>query len=330
MLEAAHIRTIFIPELMRDVDSGSDLKATKALFILFRKERPHVVHLNSSKAAGLGSFAGRLVRVPHIIFTAHGWPFWEDRSRMRKLMIKILSFLTVLFSHKTICISEHDKNTIAHIPFIKNKVIVIHNGVPKIDYLGRTASRSAFFSSEIQAQHLGDTWMITNAELHPNKNLMFAIDVVRRHNATHTTKIFYVIMGDGEQYKEIPQYIHDQNLGVNIKLLGFVPNARRYMRGFDVFFLPSKKEGLPYVILEAGQAGLAVIASNVGGIPEIIEHNESGLLINPNNFKETSKEIRTLIESPATRTYFGDNLKKVVEAEFRLEIMLKKTIQLYT
>jgi len=88
-LAEKNIRTIRLPELGRDINLGGDWSVFWSLYRIFRRERPDIIHLNSSKIGGLGSLAGRLAGVKKIIFTGHGWPFNEKRPWLQK---KIISF----------------------------------------------------------------------------------------------------------------------------------------------------------------------------------------------------------------------------------------------
>ena len=86
-LQAEGIRTIFLPSFARDVSLFREWHAVIALVDLIKKERPQVLHLNSSKAGGLGALAGRIAGVPHIVFTAHGWAHREPVSALKRLII---------------------------------------------------------------------------------------------------------------------------------------------------------------------------------------------------------------------------------------------------
>lgn len=329
MLADAGVRTITIPELARDINIKIEIQAFFVLIELFKRERSDVVHLNSSKVGGLGALAARIARVPRIIFTAHGWPFWEPRSILARSFIFFLSYLTVLLSHRTICISDHDTHAITRLPFTRHKVRIMHNGLSPIDFFSRDESRKQLFSESAGVVHAQDVWVVSNAELHPNKNLFIGIDAVAAHNATHNTKIIYGIMGTGELQAPIEQYIRVHNLGEHVKLLGFVPDGRRYLRAFDIFFLPSKKEGVPYVILEAGAAELPVVASNVGGIPEVVTDGESGYLRASDDILGFTEALGTLAGDPSLREQMGKALEGKIASDFSLTSMLEQTIRLY-
>jgi len=116
---------------------------------------------------------------------------------------------------------------------------------------------------------------------------------------------------------------------IKLNIISNVPNASKYLKNFDIFVLPSLKEGLPYVILEAGLAGLPVIASNVGGIPEIIENEKEGLLVSPAKPEELSVAIKKLIEDKTLRENLAKNLHEKIKKKFSLEKMLKETIFQY-
>ncbi len=328
-IEAMGIRTIFINSFMRDISLAREWRALFELITLFKSEHPDVVHLNSSKAGGLGALAARIAGIRRIIFTAHGWPFWEDRNPVARSIIFLLSYATVLLSHATICISEHDRRTMANMPFAKRKLYVIHNGIPSIAFLSRDEARAKLLSPEEIAAHKDDVWIISNGELHPNKNYFIGIDAVARHNKTSEKKIFYSIMGSGELKETIGAYIREKHLEGTVRLLGFVSDGRTYLHGFDLFFLPSKKEGIPYVILEAGMARLPVVASDAGGIPEVIEDGVSGLLRKPDDVAGFAETFSRTAADPEKSYEMSALLHKRVADDFSIETMIKKTTELY-
>ena len=113
----------------RDVNIFKDIKAFFRLISILREKRPDILHINSSKIGGLGALAGRITRIPKIIFTTHGWAFNENRSLFSKILTKCLHWITIILSHKTISVSEALKNQMENWPFIIDKITVIHNGI---------------------------------------------------------------------------------------------------------------------------------------------------------------------------------------------------------
>lgn len=321
-LALARVRTILLPSLARDISLLRDVMSFFALWRLFLVERPDVVHLNSAKASGIGALAARLAGVPNIIFTAHGWAFNEDRSLFSRMLIKFLSWLTVVFSHKTIAVSEAVHDDTKNWPFIKNKIVTIHNGIESVTFLSREAARA-------KLQLPPDAFIVgTIAELHHNKGLTYAIEAIAKLLEKHPN-IYYAILGDGEEKECLNALVEAQGLHGRVLLPGFVKDASHYLKAFDCFVLPSVKEGLPYVILEAGLAELPVIATSIGGIPEVIFDQKTGFLVPARNVGALVDAVNELITFPTLRTDFGNALHEKVRRDFSLGQMVADTVKLY-
>ena len=256
--------------LGRDISISKDVKSFLELYQLFKKVRPDIVHLNSSKAGGVGALAARAVGIKKIIFTAHGLPWDESRNIVSKLLIYLVSQLTFLLCHKVITISKHHH---ARVP----QSTLIYNGIGPMAFGSGEKIRKAF--------PIGVKITGTVGELTHNKNQRVLIE-----QAKQNPEMYVAIVGDGELRAYLENRIKEYGLESRVKLFGFMP-ASEALHGFDVFALPSLKEGLPYVLLEAKLAGLPIVANRVGGVGEILD----------------SKSLE----------------------EFSLKQMLKKTITLY-
>jgi len=322
------IRVLPIPSLARDVNTASDLSAFFELLSIFRNERPDVVHLNSAKAGGVGALAARLARVPKIIFTAHGWAFNEERSRLQHFIIKFFSWITVLLSHKTIAVSDAVKNDARNWPLIGNKIIVIKNGIKEPEFYTKDGAREKLFALA-DTQLTPDAFIIgTIAELHKSKGLQYAIEAFAKL-AQKDEGMRYFILGGGDEKERLDGLVKHYGLQGRVFLVGFVEDAARFLMAFDVFILPSTTEALGLVLLEAGHAGLPVVASNVGGIPEIIEDGKTGILVQPRDSKGLAEAIKKIIDSPTMRTSLGTALHKKVLDDFLSEKALSITLALY-
>ncbi|MCX6787327.1 MAG: glycosyltransferase [Candidatus Kaiserbacteria bacterium] len=257
-LHRAGITTHPILSLQRDISLGADVKSFFELVRLFRIEKPDIVHLNSSKAAGIGALAARFAGIHKIIFTAHGWPFWEPRNPLSRALIYFFSWITALLSHKIIVISDYDLCVARRMPFIEHKVTRIHNGIdPHMAFGSGEKIRNAFPPGAVITGTIG--------ELNRNKNQQALIE-----QAKNNPDMFVAIVGEGENRRMLEEQIKKYNLSDRVKLFGFIP-AREVLLSFDVFALPSLKEGLPYVLLEAKLAGLPIMANRVGGVGEILD-----------------------------------------------------------
>jgi glycosyltransferase involved in cell wall biosynthesis len=241
----------------RDVSAAADWRTLLELYRLFTHERPDIVHLNSSKMITLGALAARAARVPRIISTVHGWAFNEARPGWQKALIKTLHWCGVLLSHQTIVVSNFDLAQARHWPLTQGKLSCIHNG---IDLHMAFGSGDVIRSAFPRGAHITGTV----GELTKNKNQIALVEQAKKDPA-----LYVAIVGEGELRPMLEQKIQEYSLVDRVRLFGFMP-ASDVLKGFDTFALPSQKEGLPYVLLEAKAAGLPITATPVGGISEIL------------------------------------------------------------
>lgn len=327
-LSRENIPVFHIHSFVRDIHFMSEVRALFELFTLLRTYRPDVVHVNSSKAGGTGAFVARLAGVPHIIFTAHGWPFFEKRSLPIRGLIWFFSYLTVLLSHRTIVVSEHDQ-THAHMWGLAKKITCIRIGIPPIPFESRDDARHTLFDETTIKAKEDALWLVGTGELTHNKNTAFLVQALAQLTSHDKNRVFLTLIGDGELRQSLATQIKKLGLQDHIHFLGFVPEARLFLTAFDVFLIPSLKEGMPYGLLEAGSSGLACIGSNVGGIPEVILHEHTGLLIDPHDPATLTQALTTLIHDGEKRRAYGTALQTRVRTQFSFSNMRDETIALY-
>jgi len=324
-LNGSGIEVMTINELGRDVNFVKDLKVVWKIWRALLKIKPDIVHLNSSKIGAVGSLAARLAFVPKIIFTAHGWAFNEDRSPFQKTLIAFIAWLTLIFSHKTIAVSESIKKQIVYFPFIKNKIVVIPLGIAPVDYFIKGEAKQKLLGS---IPDKGTCIIGSVGELHPIKGQGYAIEAIASL-ISKGKKIKYIICGEGAYRPVLEKKIADLNMKENVILAGNIPEAARYLKAFDIFLFPSLSEASGYAALEAGMAGLPVIASAVGGVPEIIDDMISGILIQPKKPNELVAAVELLLDKPELQTKYGSALREKVAKEFSMEKMIESTEEMY-
>ncbi len=324
ILDKAGVRTIFLKSLTRDIYFCSEIFGFLEILKTLWREQPDILHLNSSKAAGIGAFWGRLLGIKKIIYTVHGWPFNEQRNFMTKAIIYFFSWLTVLFSHEIISISQSDFEQGKKMWELKDKMSLIHNGVKDEPLRNRDGARLEL-SKICQAQFdQSDIIGGTIAELHPNKGLDILIKAISQ--AKNNFK--YVIIGDGGEKADLQEMIRTKNLVSKVFLAGFIPAAATYLPAFDFFVLPSLKEGLPYVLLEAGLAGLSAVGSDIPGIRDILADTGNPLFLVGDSGK-LAGYLDGLAGDKKVRAALGLKLKDRVSQKFAFTATLVETIKIY-
>lgn len=327
-LEKAHIPIHQIDGAARDVSFLMEIKVLINLYKIIKKVGPDIVHLNSSKMGGLGAIAARLAGVKKIIFTNHGWAFKEPRPHWQTSLIKFLSWITIISCHLVIVLSEKERLFVRSWPFASKKLRVIPNGLLAFEILPRDKALTELVGVEMVEKIKTEKIRVvgTIAELTKNKGLIYAIEGMALLNDART---IFIIIGEGEDRSLLEQAIMDADLGDQVFLTGRAENARACLSAFDFFILPSLKEGLPYAILEAGFAKLPVIATNVGGIPEIITNLEHGLILSPRRPQEIKHALIYMEEHPHDAKKFAENLRHRIDTFYSFDRMLNSTKNLY-
>ena len=251
---------------------------------VLEREKPDVLHLNSFSASFFGSIAARKKDIK-VIYTVHGWAFLEPNI-FKKIFCYLAEKITEKYKDKYIVLSDLDYKQGLKITK-KEKIVKIYNGIKPLDFLSKEDARKALNIK-------GDNVIGAISNLYKTKGLKYLSE-------TNLSNIY--VIGEGPERKNLR--------GLN--LLGHIPDAYKYLKAFDVFCLPSLKEGFPFVILEALQANIPIVATKVGSLPEILEEK---YLVEPKNTKALREKIQTLLKT-----------KETPKREFPFNIMLNKTKQ---
>ncbi|TAK04895.1 glycosyltransferase family 1 protein [Patescibacteria group bacterium] len=298
-----------VASLRREIRPGSDLAAIRELRRLIRELRPDIVHANSSKAGFLTPLALVGLRPrPRHVFTAHGWVFLEPgRSG---LLYRCLERLADRGRDATVVLSPQERDAARRAGIGARGLHVVPLGVVPASH-DRAAARAALSAAGIPADAvvLG---CVANA--YPAKNLPALIAAFTR---LHDAAAHLVLVGGGTE--RLPG-------GARIHLLGPRADARALMDGFDVFVLPSVKEGLPMTLLEAMDAGLPCLATSVGGVPSVIADGMNGWLTAPDRLEDG---LRRVFAARETWPRAGKAASDTVRTLFTEERMTRDTLALY-
>lgn len=327
MLHNSGVRTITLNSLGRDISLKKDFAFIRELWNILKTEQPDVLHVNSSKAGAVGTLLGRCARIPRVVFTAHGWAFNEDRSWWQKITIKFVHWATVLFSHKTIVVSSALLKQM-NLPFVQKKMRIIYPGRELGPVYGKKEAREKIvdFFPRLKLYQT-DPWLVCVAELHPIKRhhvLISALPEVIKAKPN----LRLICIGEGEEREKLENLIIQLGLENSVFLVGHLAEASRFLKAFDCLALVSKSEAYGYVIAEAGLAGVPVIATKVGGILDIITHQETGLLVPSDDIKSTSLAIKNIFSNQVCAKEMSEGLQEKLNKR-TVSKMIEDTIVWY-
>lgn len=319
-----------IKNLKREINLITDLKAIFEIKKLITEFSPDILFLLSSKAGFLGSLVSKfLIRGLRfkVIYRIGGWSFNDPGPKWKRWLWVYLEHLSAKWKDVIIVNSKMDFDQ-ANIFKIKprDKIQLIYNGldVYKINFMGREEARLKLF--EKAARHSG---RIFNAEIiigtianfYPSKGLEYLIETAEYFK---NNNIVFIVIGDGIEHPSLEKLITEKSLEKKVLLLGQLPDAYRFMPAFDIFILPSVKEGFPWVVIEAMAAKLPVVTTRVGAVPEIIEDSKNGMLVEPARPEQIAKKIKELINNGYLRQELGIRAHQTVLFKFSLEKMIKE------
>lgn len=331
-LREAGVTVIPIATLGRDIGFLNEIASAWAIFRTVRRLRPRIVHANGSKGATLGIVAARLARPStRTIWTTHGVPVMEDRPLWQRTLILLSLYVARFFTSHVIAVSSRDVAVLRtyHIARAKRiSYIPIALDIARLNLRTREDARADL------ARRLGNDVSLDGvvigviAEYTKNKGLTYLLDAMKILRARgHTPTTLLIGWGDDEQV--LRDRILQNNLQSQVFLLPSTGRDAEILRAFDVFALTSVKEGLPYTILEAGAAGVAVLATRVGGLTDIITNEKEGMLVPSQNTTAIANGLERLIADEPFRTLLGQGLHTRVTTTFSLENEIRDTAQCY-
>jgi len=344
-LEKKGINTRHLKHLKRGINPLFDFLGLIEIRKLIKKEKPDTIFLCSSKAGVLGSLAARIsfrvnprnylrksAKSPKVIYRVGGWVFNDPRSSLSRAFYKFIEKFSAKWKDIIIFNSEHDRKQAIELKIkSKKKLLTIYNGIDikKLDFLLREKARKELLKKipDSKFQILNSIIIGTIANLYPAKGLEYLIEASYKLQAT-SYKLIFIVIGEGREREKLENLIEKYHLEKNFFLPGAIPDAYKYLKAFDIFVLSSVKEGFPWTILEAMAAEVPIVATKVGGVPEIIQNNQSGIIIEPKNLKQLAEAIKKLIKNPELKNKLSREARKTVEHKFTLNKMASKVEKL--
>ncbi len=322
---AADIKIVREPALIRAVSPLHDVRALAGLVRKIRSGGFQIVHTHTSKAGILGRLAARVAGVPIIVHTPHGNVFDGYFSPWKTRIFIAAERRAARWTDRLIeltpgGIEEHLAQGIGR----REQFVTIFSGIDLKPYDDARARRTATRSK----LGIRDDAFVVGAvgRLEPVKGFSYfmaaAEDIAARAPAAQ-----FVHAGDGSEASALRSKAG--GLNGRVRFLGLREDVPALMAAFDVLVVPSLNEGMGRVILEAGAAGTPVVATRVGGIPEIVRDGTTGLLVPPRDAQSIAGAVLSLANDRAKAGAMGDSARRFVAPDFSLERMVMRIEALY-
>lgn len=314
--------------LVQPLSPYRDFRAVMDLFLFLRKNPYHVVHTHNSKAGFVGRLAAAMARVPVIVHTVHGFAFHDQEPRWRQVLFLNLERLASRWCQKMIFISQPLLDWGLKERIVpREKTVKIYSGI-QLEHF-HPVDRE-------EMNRIREKWKLCPEEavigivskLWEGKGHATLIDAVKELTK-ELKNVRLVIVGEGYLQDELVKQVDRLGLGDRVLFTGFQMDVSEIIATFDVAVLPSFFEGMGRVILEAMAMAKPVVASRVGGIPDLVEDGRNGFLVQPGDVKALAATIKRLLIDKELAGEMGGRGRKMVDEKFNSDIMVRSIEEVY-
>ena len=306
------IETIILKSLQRQISPSTDYQGYLQIRKLLRELKPDCLHAHSSKAGLLGRMAAWREGVASV-FTAHGWAFTEGAGTLQRTYGLVAEWLLGCIGAKVITVSEYDYQLALRFGVTRptNSWMIV-NGVVGIEV--STIDRS---SDVVQILNVGRMARAKNQKL-----LIEAASLVQRD-------FKLVIVGNGRFREELENLAIDRGLKEKVYFAGTAGDISAWFGSSSIFALSSDYEGLPLSVIEAMSARLPIVATDVGGVSELVCDGENGFLVPRGDARAFALKLEILIDDANLRRELGENSYQRFIDSFQADLMCSRTAEVY-
>lgn len=334
LLDGVPAEVSVVPELGRTLRPWHDTVALTKLLRLMMRYRPHIIHTHTAKAGALGRVAATMFRrlawghTCRVLHTFHGHVFHGYFSPMKSWAALMTERRLAGVSDRIITLSEQLKTELVSRFRIApaEKVVVVPLGLD-LEPFSRAPRDGQFRTS------LGigtDTFVIACVgRLVPIKNHRLLLQTARLLRASGHDNFVVLIVGGGELQEYLEQEAIALDVAQHVRFLGWRRDLPALYGGTDMAVLTSRNEGTPVSLIEAMAAGLPVVSTNVGGVPDVVQDQKTGYLVSPGDARGLAQAIGSLDGNPDRRRALGEAGRKRALELFTRERLLSRIASLY-
>jgi glycosyltransferase involved in cell wall biosynthesis len=321
------VHPIAVPGLGRRISPADDLRSFVFLTRFFRRFRPHIVHTHTAKAGAVGRLAARLVGVPVVVHTYHGHVFHGYFSRPMTSLFVTIERALARSTTRLLTVSESVKREVERYGIgTAGQIAVLPLGLDLSRFLACEAGAGELrreLRVAAQVQLVGIVARLVPIKRHEHFFAAAALVAARIPEAR------FLVVGDGERRGELEAVVRRHGLSDRVTFLGWRGDLERIYADLDVVVLTSANEGSPVSLIEAMAAARPVVATRVGGVPDLVEHGVNGLLVEPDDSSTTAEAIAALLADPDRRHAMGEAGRKRVRDGYSVDRLVADVDQLY-
>jgi glycosyltransferase involved in cell wall biosynthesis len=318
---------VLIPTLGREIRGGQDLVALTRLVGLMRTFRPDIVHTHTAKAGTLGRLAARWCRVPVVVHTYHGHVLQGYFSPPKARLFLAIERWLGRRTDALLAVSDRVRHELLELGIGRpDRFVVLPLGLDLDGLLGAEARRGEL---RRELGFAADDFLVgIVARLVPIKahEVFFRAAAIL---AGRLPRARFVVVGDGERRGELEASARALGLGERVRFVGWRRDLERVYADLDVVVLTSRNEGSPVSLIEAMAAARPVVATRVGGVPDLVEHGVNGVLVEVDDAAAIARAVETLAADPQRGLVMGRAGRKRVYPAFSASRLIDDVDRLY-
>lgn len=312
-----HVKNV---DMEREISLKRDFSALVELTRYVKETKPDIVYLHSSKAGVIGRLAC-LINGVSCLYNPHGWAFSMDVSKIKKSFYAFIERTCSHFTDIIINISDYEKRlALDYRVASPKKIKVIYNGIDEEKF-------THIYSKEDVLNELGipkNSYIIGMVGRITGQKSPETFIEVAKLICGKIPEAYFILVGDGELRKMIEDKILMEGLSEKIKITGWTSDVSRYISTFDIGLLTSKWEGFGLVLVEYMAMDKPVVASNVGGIPNVIQNGLNGILVEPGDSKGFAEAVMKIKGDSEIREMLVENGNKCVVEKFNIKRVIEE------
>ncbi len=319
---------ISVPYLKRNIRPLSDILAVIRLYLLFRREKFNVVHAHTAKGGALGRLAAKMANVSLILYSPHGHDFYGYFNPFVSRMVITAERFLAHFTDRIITLTQLGKKDFIDFKIASpKKIVVISSGLVlerynkiEVDIAGKR-QELGITEDKVLVGMVGRLETVKGPEY-----FIKAASII----VDEFPDVAFLVVGEGRLKYKLESMAKESGISEKVFFAGWREDVPEILPLLDILVLPSLNEAVGRILIEAGASGIPVVATNVGGIPEIVRDNQTGILVSARDAYGLAQAVISLLRDKQKRQSLAEAAKNWIDDKFSVYKMVEEISNLYS
>jgi glycosyltransferase involved in cell wall biosynthesis len=322
------VQPLVIPEIVGEATFGPrDVAALRKMYAIIRRANPHIVHTHTAKAGFVGRLAAKMAGAPMIVHTFHGHVLRGYYSPVKTALLNQMEKMLARLTDRIVAVSEAVRRDLIELRVAPaEKVVTVPLGLDLDEFANADRLRGSFRAEHKIARDRKLIGIVGRLALIKNHRLFLEM---ARQLLTIVPESRFVIVGDGLLRRGLETYAEQLGIREQVIFVGWRRDLASIYADLDILVVSSNNEGTPVSAIEAMASGCPVVATRVGGMPDVVKDGETGFLAPPNDALTLARSAAELLRDSPKRNRMGQAARAVALEHFSVQRLVADTERLY-